>query len=144
MQSIILRTATKYLMPLMLLFSIFIWLRGHNEPGGGFVGGLMAASAFALYGIAFGVKDARDLLRADPRMLIGIGLLMAFSSGLIPMFLEKSFLEGYWLKQEIPVVHKLGTPVLFDAGVYLTVVGIALLIIFELGDDLIRSRQQDA
>lgn len=123
-------------MPLMLLFSVFIWLRGHNEPGGGFVGGLIAAAAFALYGIAFGTPAARTLLRADPRALMGVGLLLAVLSGLIPLLQNKLFLQGLWLKQEIPVVHKLGTPVLFDTGVYLTVIGISLLIIFELSDDL--------
>jgi multicomponent Na+:H+ antiporter subunit B len=141
MQSIILKTATRYLMPLMLLFSVFIWLRGHNEPGGGFVGGLIAAASFALYSIAFGTPAARDLLRVDPRALMGTGLLMAVVSGLIPLFANELFLKGLWLKQEIPVVHKLGTPVLFDTGVYLTVIGISLLIIFELSDDLANGQE---
>lgn len=143
MQSIILKTATKYLMPLMILFSIFIWLRGHNEPGGGFVGGLIAAASFALYSIAFGTQETRDLLRADPRVLMGVGLLMAVISGLIPLLLGAAFLEGIWLKPEIPVVHKVGTPVLFDAGVYLTVIGVTLMIIFELSDDLVRAHETE-
>lgn len=136
MQSIILRTATRYLMPLMLLFSIFIFLRGHNEPGGGFVGGLIAASAFTLYAVAYGSQAARDLLQVDPRTLIGTGLLMAVLSGIIPLFFNLPFLTGIWGEREYPVLHKLGTPLLFDTGVYLTVIGITLLIVFELLNDL--------
>jgi multicomponent Na+:H+ antiporter subunit B len=58
----------------VLLFSLFLLFRGHNEPGGGFVGGLVAATAFALYAIAYGIVRARQALRVDPRTLIGIGL----------------------------------------------------------------------
>lgn len=136
MRSIILYTATRYLLPLMILFSIFIWLRGHNEPGGGFVGGLIASAAFALYAIANGTSEARALLRVDPRGLIGIGLLMTVGSGLIPLFAGYPFLFGIWGEVEIPVLHKLGTPLLFDTGVYLTVIGVVVLIIFELFEDL--------
>lgn len=143
MQSIILKTATRYLIPLMLLFSVFIYLRGHNEPGGGFVGGLVAASAITLYSIAFGTQSARDLLKVDPRALMGTGLLMAAISGLIPMFSGYPFLTGLWGEREFPVLHKLGTPLLFDTGVYLTVIGITLLIIFELSDDLAATLRQE-
>ena len=62
-------------MPLLLLFSVFLLLRGHNEPGGGFVGGLVAAAAFALYVIAFGVERARQALLVKPLTLLGAGLL---------------------------------------------------------------------
>ncbi|HYI68762.1 MAG TPA: MnhB domain-containing protein [Skermanella sp.] len=71
MDSLILRTATRLLLSLMLLFSFFILLRGHNEPGGGFIGGLIAASAFALHSIAFGPRALRDLLVFDPRSIAG-------------------------------------------------------------------------
>ena len=62
----IFRTAARLLMPLLLLFSVFLLLRGHNEPGGGFVGGLVAAAAFALYAIAFGTRRARQALVVSP------------------------------------------------------------------------------
>lgn len=135
MRSIILNTATRYLLPLMLLFSFFIWLRGHNEPGGGFVGGLMAAAAYALYSIAFGVRNAQMLLRVSPRILAATGLTFALVSGLLgPLLANETFMTGLWSKREIPILHKVGTPLLFDAGVYLTVVGITLWILFSLAE----------
>ena len=66
MNTLIFRTMAPYLTSLMLLFSVFVLLRGHNEPGGGFIGGLIAASAFAIYGIAFGVPEVRRALRFPP------------------------------------------------------------------------------
>jgi multicomponent Na+:H+ antiporter subunit B len=132
MDSIVLRTATRYLLPLLLLFSVFALLRGHNEPGGGFVGGLVAATAFALYAIGYGVDPARQLLQVSPRRLIGIGLLVAAASGLIGMVWGDPFMTARWDTREIPVVGKLGTPLLFDIGVYLVVIGVTLTIIFAL------------
>jgi multicomponent Na+:H+ antiporter subunit B len=132
--SLILTTATRYLLPLMLLFSVFLLMRGHNDPGGGFVGGLIAASAFALYALACGLEKAKQLFRIDPRTLIGTGLLVAMSSGLFSLLLGQPFMTGLWSTQEIPVLGKAGTPLLFDLGVYLVVLGITLTIIFALAD----------
>ncbi|MBN1967314.1 MAG: Na+/H+ antiporter subunit B [Anaerolineae bacterium] len=135
MDSIVLRTATRYLLPLLLLFSVFAMLRGHNEPGGGFVGGLVAASAYALYAIAHDVASARQLLRVSPRRLIGIGLLLAAASGLIGLLSGDPFMTARWDSREIPVIGKLGTPLLFDVGVYLAVIGVTLTIIFALAEE---------
>ncbi|MGA7954292.1 MAG: Na+/H+ antiporter subunit B [Gloeobacterales cyanobacterium] len=132
--SIILTTATRYLLPLMLLFSIFLLMRGHNDPGGGFVGGLMAASSFALYTLAYGLTEAKQLFRIDPRTLIGVGLLVSMSSGLFSLLVGQPFMTAFWSLQEIPVLGKAGTPLLFDVGVYLVVLGITLTIIFALAD----------
>lgn len=133
MNSIVLRTATRYLLPLLLLFSVFALLRGHNEPGGGFVGGLIAATAYALYAIGYDVESARRVLQVNPARLIGIGLTIAAVSGIIGMFWGDPFLTAQWLEsREIPVVGKLGTPFFFDIGVYFVVIGIALTIIFAL------------
>ena len=134
MTTVILATGTRYILPLMLLFSIFLLLRGHNDPGGGFVGGLVAASAFALYAIAYNVQDARAALRVDPRTLIGVGLLCIIISGLLALFTNQPFLTGLWLDTPVPVLGKVGTPVLFDTGVYLGVVGVTLTIIFSLAE----------
>lgn len=119
-------------MPLLILFSIFLLLRGHNEPGGGFVGGLVAASAFTLYAIASGIEDARRALRAKPRHLIIAGLTTMLASATLPLLLGKPFLTGIWTGVPIPVAGKLGTPLLFDAGIYLLIVGIASMIVFSL------------
>ncbi len=135
LQSLILSTATRYLLPLLLLFSVFLLLRGHNEPGGGFVGGLAAAAAFALCAIAFGVQSARRMLWVHPRLLIAMGLLTAAASGLVATLLGLPWMTGIWINFQLPAIGKLGTPLLFDAGVYMVVVGMVLLIIFELAEN---------
>jgi multicomponent Na+:H+ antiporter subunit B len=134
MRSLILQTATRLLVPLMLLFSIFLLLRGHNAPGGGFVGGLVAAAAVALYAIAEGVVAARQLLRLDPRSLIAAGLGVAALSSVLPLLGGKVFFTGLWLAASgnQPAV---GTPLVFDVGVYLVVVGVTVTIIFSLAEE---------
>ncbi len=132
MHSMILSTATRYLLPLLLMLSVFLLLRGHNEPGGGFVGGLVAGAALALYAMALGLRPARQVLGIDPRTLIYFGLLAAALSGLPALFGGLEFMTGLWSAQALPVIGKLGTPLLFDVGVYLVVIGITLTIIFAL------------
>jgi multicomponent Na+:H+ antiporter subunit B len=135
MFSIILSTASKYLLPLLLIFSFFLLLRGHNEPGGGFVGGLVAAAAYALYFLGNGVYEAEKLLKADPIKMIAVGLLLAGGSGFIGLFTGNNFMYGIWLDTNFPVIGKIGTPLIFDVGVYLLVLGIALKIIFSLAEE---------
>ena len=135
MTSLILSTAMNYLLPLLLLLSVFLLLHGHNLPGGGFVGGLVAAAAFSLYALAHGVERARGLLRVNPRILIGLGLLAALVSGCFALLSRLPFLTGLWSDLKIPIVGKVGTPVLFDTGVYFVVLGVTLTIIFNLAED---------
>jgi multicomponent Na+:H+ antiporter subunit B len=132
--SLILRTTIRYLFPLLLLFSIFIFLRGHNEPGGGFIAGLVAAAANALYSIGYGTEAARKALRIETRLLIGIGLLLALFSGLIGVLAGGAFLSGQWgyLPGFGSNKIEIGTPLLFDIGVFLAVMGVTLTIIFAL------------
>ncbi len=137
MISLILRTATNFLLTIMLQFSIFLLIRGHNEPGGGFVAGLMAAGAFALYTIAYDVASTRQALRVDPRTLIATGLAIAGGSGLLSLLDGEPFLTGRWGHLQIPYLRRfdLGTPLLFDVGVYLTVLGVTLMIILSLAEE---------
>ncbi len=130
--SMILGVAVRALLPLLLLFSIFLLLRGHHAPGGGFVGGLVAAAAVALYALAHGATAAQQLLRFSPRELIAAGLMTAFASGLVGPLTGAPFLTGRWAK----VGHlELGTPLLFDVGVYLVVIGVTLWIILTLAEE---------
>jgi multicomponent Na+:H+ antiporter subunit A len=124
----IFRTAARLLMPLLLVFSVFLVLRGHNQPGGGFVGGLVAAAAFALYAIAFGVRRARQALFVRPMTLLGAGLLIALASGVPAIVAGQPFLTALWAPGSLP----LGTPAVFDAGVFLVVTGVVLMMIFTL------------
>lgn len=135
MPSLILSTAARYLLPLLLLFSVFLLLRGHDEPGGGFVGGLVGAAAFVLVGIAAGVDQARRLLRVDPRAALAAGLLLAVASGLPGVALGRPFLTGWWVTLPVAGGAKLGTPLLFDLAVYLVVLGAALTIVFALMEE---------
>ena len=112
--------------------ALFLLLRGHNEPGGGFVGGLVAASAIALYALSAGVAEARRLVRVDLRTLMAVGLALAVGAGLLAFFAGDPLLTGLWLSWPVPVVGKLGTPLLFDVGVFLVVVGVTLKILFTL------------
>jgi multicomponent Na+:H+ antiporter subunit B len=132
MTSIILRTATRYMFPPLLVFSIYVLLRGHHYPGGGFVGGLFAGSAFALYSLAFTVADARKLLRFDPRDVTAAGLAIALLSGLPPLFSGNAYLTGTW--RELPFID-IGTPLVFDLGVYLVVLGVLLTLVFSLAEE---------
>ncbi|MBE0409377.1 MAG: Na+/H+ antiporter subunit B [Anaerolineales bacterium] len=137
MISLVLRTATRYLLSLMLLFSIFILIRGENEPGGGFDAGLIAAAAFVLYALATDVSAARSALHVDPRTLVGTGLLTAIASGGMSLLLNEPFLTGHWTGIYLPVVgsFEIGTPLIFDIGVYLVVWGVPLMIIFPLAEE---------
>ncbi|HEX3051328.1 MAG TPA: Na+/H+ antiporter subunit B [Aggregatilineaceae bacterium] len=132
MRSLILQTSIRYLVPLQLMFSIFLLLGGHQGPGGGFVGGLVAASAFSIYAIAYGVESARRILHVDPIVLIGTGLFMALTSGVLGLLIDGQFMVHQWGERSYPGIKQLNTPVLFDAGVYAVVVGVTLLIIFSL------------
>lgn len=128
MTSLVLRTAARYLSPLLAVLAVVIMLRGHNEPGGGFIGGLVLAMALLLP--AF-VEQAtpRLNLRVDPQRLIGLGWLLALAAPLVGWWRGGTFFKAAWFGEIwLPVVGKLGlgTPMLFDIGVFLTVAGVTL------------------
>lgn len=124
MNTVIFRTFAPFITALMLLFSIFVLLRGHNEPGGGFIGGLIAASGFAIFGIAFGVQAVRRALWFHPMSIAGAGLLLATLSGLLSAVFGVPFMTGLWVYPQIFGVEvPLATVMSFDVGVYLVVVG---------------------
>ena len=134
MNSVILKTAIRFLLPLLLLASAFLFLRGHNEPGGGFVGGLVASGAIALYAMTHSVTAARRIVRVSPRVLVGSGLLMSLGSGLAPLLFGRPFLTGLWTTIATGGLGELhiGTPLLFDVGVYCVVTGVTLVVVFSL------------
>lgn len=130
--SLILKVGTRLLVSLMLLFSIFLLLRGHNEPGGGFTGGLVAVTAFVLSGLSEGSELVRRTLRFDPRIIAAIGFSTALGAGVIGLLSGQAFLTGTWIT--FGAVN-IGTPLLFDVGVYLTVVGAVLSVIMALEEE---------
>lgn len=134
MKTIILRTASNYLLPILLVFSIFILLRGHYLPGGGFVGGLIASIAFVLHAFANGLSNTKDLIKIHPGFLMPLGLAFAFISGSFPLLFDLPFMTGVWYPDEVPVIGSIGTALFFDLGVYFVVIGVTLTILFTISE----------
>ncbi|WP_439882859.1 MnhB domain-containing protein [Pontibacter sp. MBLB2868] len=179
MKTLIFATAIRILTPVFLLFSVYILLRGHNHPGGGFIGGLIGSITFVFHVLAHGSqrtakeyfsmtfyryerepassrpnhmwhlltknllsKKSREeerkyyyLIRLRPSFLMATGLLVAAISGLIGLIYGKPFMTGIWSQTKFPLIGSVGTPLLFDAGVYLLVLGMVLKMIFTMSKD---------
>jgi len=137
MQSLILRTATRVLVSMILVFSVYLLLRGHNATGGGFAGALVAGTGFALYIMVEGSASVRRAIRITPRGLIVLGMALALISGLIGLLTGNPFLTGLWwtLAEVNGKKLVLGTPILFDIGVYALVLGAILTLILALEED---------
>jgi multicomponent Na+:H+ antiporter subunit B len=135
MNSLILSAATRLLFPTILALSVFVFWRGHNEPGGGFIGGLLAAAAFALLEKAEGRARAARALRVAPQSLAAFGLGCALAAGVWGGLQAGSFLRGMW-----PLYDAYGLPFgsifLFDLGVYFVVLGTICFILFALEESV--------
>ena len=129
MRSFVLTVAARLLVPLLLLFSWYLLWRGHNAPGGGFIGGLIAAMALLLYGLAEGPQAVRRLARVPPAMIAMAGVGVSLLAGLAAALEGSAFLTGLWIMlggggdDAGSKGLALGTPLLFDVGVYLVVLG---------------------
>jgi multicomponent Na+:H+ antiporter subunit B len=136
-RSLILQTATRALQPVLLLYSIFLLVSGHNEPGGGFVAGLVASAAVALHALAYDVAAARRLALVEPRTLVAGGLLLALASGAWSLMQGQPFMTGVWREVRVPPIGtaELGTPLFFDVGVYLVVIGVTLLLVLSIAEE---------
>jgi multisubunit Na+/H+ antiporter MnhB subunit len=132
--SLILKAATRLLVGLMLVFAVYLLFRGHNAPGGGFAGALVAAAAFALVALVEGPEAVRRALRMDARRLTALGLAVAMLSGFPALWSGKPFMTGVWGRPD-PAAPLLGTPLLFDVGVFLTVLGAILALLLALEED---------
>ncbi len=123
-----LRAVSRPVTMLLVGMSVLVLLRGHNEPGGGFIGGLLAAAGFVVQGLAFGPAPARRLLRTHPLNLLAAGLLLAALSGVPGLLRGAPYMAAQWWG-EVLDLGKLGTVLLFDIGVYLVVLGAVTLIL---------------
>ncbi|WP_299757243.1 MnhB domain-containing protein [uncultured Pontibacter sp.] len=180
MRTIIFATAIRYLTPVFLLFSVYILFRGHNHPGGGFIGGLIGSIAFVFHVLAHGsertvntyfqltvfhqnrqenhsrTKYVWDLvgantwkriqpfksaswqfyiLRVRPAYMMATGLFIAVTSGVVGLLRGQSFMAAWWMEGEIPIIGAIGTPILFDTGVYLLVLGMVLKLVFTMSKE---------
>lgn len=131
MPSLIFSTMARVLFWVMLAASLFIMLRGHDQPGGGFVGGLVAAMALGVVALADGASKARALLPVHPVSLAGLGIVCAIAGGVPGLLSSGTFLDHQWLVLGDGAV-KLGTTMLFDFGVYLVVLGGVVSLILRL------------
>ncbi len=132
---LLLATISQTLLPLALLVSAFIFLRGHNMPGGGFIAGLVTATAFILQYIAHGSNWITERLAINYRKIIAIGVMIAFLCGVGSLLFERPFLTSWFDYFKIPLVGKteLASAMIFDLGVYVTVVGATMMILASLG-----------
>jgi multisubunit Na+/H+ antiporter MnhB subunit len=119
----------------LLLISLYLLFAGHNQPGGGFAGGLVAASAFCLRYVAGGSRELDRGVIVAPTTLMGVGLLLAISTGVVSLVLGHAFLETARLEVHVPWLGPVHTSsvLFFDTGVYLVVLGMVVLLLQELG-----------
>ncbi len=142
-QSYIFKAVVRFLFFLVNVFAIYLLLRGHNLPGGGFIAGLATAISLILLSLAIGLEELHRVMRFDPVRLAAAGLALATLTGVAPMLFERAFLEHFNTHlHNVPLMGELhvGTPLVFDLGVYFVVVGIACKIIFTLGKSTQRLR----
>ena len=139
MRSVILLAGTRLLVALLLVFSVYMLLRGHNLPGGGFIGGLIGATGFVVYGIACGTDQARQALRAPPERIAMVGLGIALLAGVAAVVFGDAFFTGQWLFLGATETDKgipISTVLVFDVGVYLVVLGSVLTLAFALEESV--------
>lgn len=137
MSSLILTTVTRLVFFIILLFSIYLLLRGHNSPGGGFIAGVMTALGILLQSIAADLRYVRQVFRVEPRLLVAVGLSTSFTTGLVPLALGYPFLTSTFGHFYVPILGEveIATAMFFDFGVYFVVVGGTLLMMMTLAED---------
>ena len=132
---VIMATLTRILLPLALLVAVFILLRGHNQPGGGFIAGLIASVALIVQYLANGVEWMHQRMTSDSRPLVAWGLAIAALTGLASWLFGYPFLTSAFGHPDWPLVgeFELASAMAFDLGVFLVVVGATLMILTNLG-----------
>lgn len=138
MKSEILKLGAGVLKYLFLIVSVWVLLRGHNFPGGGFIGGLIAGSALIFKPLAFEIESMRVESRQSGVVFLTLGLSLVLISAVTGLLTEGSVLKGMWSK--IPLFFteepfKLGTPLIFDIGVYFTVIGFLFLVVISMMEE---------
>jgi multicomponent Na+:H+ antiporter subunit A len=144
-RSVVLEVITRVLFHTILVFSLYLLFSGHNEPGGGFAGGLVAGLALVLRYLAGGRYELGEAAPVDPGLLLGAGLLFAGGTGVAGLMLGAQVLQTAIVETTLPVLGhvKLVTSLFFDMGVYLIVVGLVLDVLRSLGAELDRQEDED-
>lgn len=133
----ILQTATKILVFIILTYAVYILFAGHHNPGGGFIGGLITASSFVLLYMAFDVQTVNKIMPFDFKRIGALGVIIAVLTGAGSLLFGKPFLFQTFSYVDLPIfgTRELATAVLFDIGVYLAVIGTTLTIILSISED---------
>lgn len=133
----ILDQSIKVLYQSILVLALYFEFAGHNLPGGGFVGGLMAGAAVSLRYVTGGAEAVRSTFRAPSHIILGVGLLLSTVTAFVPVLLGGAVLEHGEIERKLPIFGKvkLVSALPFDAGVFLVVVGLVLMAFAAFGDD---------
>lgn len=136
-RSVILETSVQTIFPTALLFSVFLLFAGHNAPGGGFVGGLVAGAALVLRYVEGGPQVLRRVLPVPPPVVLGMGLTIALATAVAPLAFGLELLESSKVSVDVPAIGtvKATTALPFDIGVYFVVVGLVLVVLRTLGEE---------
>lgn len=134
---VILDRSVRVLFHPVLIASLYLLFAGHNQPGGGFVGGLVAGAAVSMQYVAGGIDEVRRLSRFQPWTILGTGLLLSFLTASMPLLVGDEILETALFQNEVPILGtvKATSALFFDLGVYLLVVGLVLMVFEAFGDD---------
>lgn len=135
MRTLILATILRILVPLFIGFALYMFFRGHDKPGGGFIAGLIATIPLMLHSMVFDYDVTARIFRIKPRLIAGLGLLLAFISGLFSPFSNQAYMTPIWVEEKLPIIGKLGTPIFFDMGVFFVVFGVVLQVTFILTEE---------
>ena len=121
----------------VMIGSLWLLFAGHNQPGGGFVGGIVAGAAVSLRYVAGGIDEVRTLSRGKPWLVLGAGLLIAVTTAIVPLLFGGDVLETGSFTLDLPLLGsvKVTSALVFDIGVYLVVLGLALMMFESFGDD---------
>ena len=135
---IILHSVTKVTTFIIMTFSIYLFFAGHHNPGGGFIGGLVTASALVLLYLAFDIETVNKIVPLDFKQVAAVGVLIAVLTGFGSFVFDAPFLSHTFDYFDLPIFGEteLATAVLFDVGVYLAVVGTAVTIILSISEDV--------
>ena len=132
-----LEISARVLFPAVMIGSIYLLFVGHNQPGGGFVGGLVAGCAIALRYVSGGIDEVRSLARFKPWTILGAGLLLAGVTAAVPLAFGDPVLQSAYRSFDLPVLGQVSvaSSLFFDVGVYVLVVGLVLMVFEAFGDD---------